>query len=181
VESGVVWDPPIKPSPGFIKKNAPERTDRCAVWIGTGLGVGWIPVAPGTFGTLWGLPLTWCLLQLASPGWQLLALVLLWLSGVWICGAAARSLGQKDPGPVVWDELTALPLVFLGHDRAMFASLSGAAAGFLLFRLFDISKFPPGRQAERLRGGWGIMADDLVAAAYAWIALWALVRWTSWL
>jgi phosphatidylglycerophosphatase A len=142
-----------------------------AVVLGTGLGVGMVPKAPGTFGTLWGLPLTWAILQLPGLAWQLGTVAVLCAVGVPICGAAARRLGHKDPGSVVWDELAALPIVFLGRTIPDLSRPTIVVTGFLLFRALDISKLPPGRQLERLPGGWGIMADDIAAAVYSWLLL----------
>jgi len=152
-----------------------------AVWLGTGLGVGRVPWAPGTFGTLWGIPLTWAILRLPQLGWQLAVITALCLIGVPICGFAAEHLGLKDPGCIVWDELVALPIVFLGLRPEALRHPTVVIVGFLLFRFFDISKLPPGRQLERLPGGWGIMADDIAAAVYALLILTALRLFTPWL
>jgi len=147
--------------------------DCWAVWLATGLGIGLMVPAPGTIGGLWGVPLVWAIAQF--PRWeaQLIALVVLELVAVAVCTRAARALGPaKDPQAVVLDEIAALPIVFLG------APLGGPAvwiAGFLLFRLFDITKLAPARQAERLPEGWGIMADDWVAGVQACAALHVLL------
>lgn len=149
---------------------------KLALWFGTGLGVGFIRYAPGTFGTLWGLPLAYAILHLPHPIWQLLVATSLCLIGVPVCGMAATELQMKDPGPVVWDEFTALPIVFLGLTPTAFSRPWIPCLGFALFRLFDISKFPPGRQFERLPHGWGIMCDDIAAACYGWLTLWLLLK-----
>lgn len=147
--------------------------DRAAVAVATGLGFGFAPWMPGTVGAIWGLPLAFAVAHLAWPAGQLAAIVACFLVGVPICAVAARALGgKKDPGAIVWDEIASLPIVFLGiaPERLGVGDLAAAdwrlyAAGFLLHRVFDIAKPPPARQVERLPGGWGIMADDAVAAA----------------
>jgi phosphatidylglycerophosphatase A len=155
----------------------PSRSlpDRFSIAIATGLGLGFSPVMPGTVGALWGLPLAFAVAQLSWPLGQLAAIVVLFLIGVPICAAAARALGgQKDPGSIVWDEIASLPIVTLGiaPDRLGVGDIAAAdwriyAAAFVLHRIFDITKPPPAGRAEKLPGGWGIMADDAVAAVMA--------------
>jgi phosphatidylglycerophosphatase A len=137
-----------------------------AVWLATGFWVGFCPVAPGTVGALWGLPLAWGLSYLPIAA-QLAILSGLFLAGVPLCTRAARELGVKDPGSIVFDEIISLGVTFL------WAPITPATlvVGFLLHRLFDITKPPPIRRLERLPDGLGIMADDLLAGVYANIAL----------
>ena len=146
---------------------------KIAVWLATGLGIGLVSPAPGTVGGLWGLPLAWAICQLPSTAAQLLVIVVIGLAGVAICAAATRALGgEEDPGAIVIDEIAALPIVFLGVGTAGFAVW---LAGWLLFRLFDIAKPWPIRGFEKLPGGWGVMADDWVAAAMAGVSLHGLL------
>jgi len=153
--------------------NETKPQGKFAVWLATGLGVGLVSPAPGTMGGLWGLPLAWAVGLLSTVNAQVLAIVLIGLASVAICSAAARVLGgSKDPQSIVLDEIAALPIVFLGIES------TGPAvwlAGWLLFRLFDITKLPPIRRFERLPGGWGIMADDWAAAVAACAALHGLL------
>ena len=94
-------------------------------------------------------------------------------SGVLSLARAARDLGgKKDPGSIVWDEIASFPIVFWGHAVTPWS----LGLGYLLHRVFDISKPPPTRRLERLPGGWGIMADDVMAAVFANFGLW-IVRW----
>ncbi len=143
--------------------------------LATGAGVGYAPWAPGTFGSLWGLPATWVFLML--PGWpyQAFAAMVAIGAGVWIAGRAADRLGVKDPGAVVIDEYLSLPLVFWGLPTGL-EKPSVWMLGFVCFRVCDILKPPPARQLERLPRGWGVMADDLMAATYAHLLLQAIVR-----
>jgi phosphatidylglycerophosphatase A len=149
--------------------DAPRHT--LAVWLATGFGVGLAVPAPGTFGALWGLPLAWGYAMLPGQMWPWVAATAVLALGVPVCGRAAADLKGKDPGPVVWDEFSTVPLVFL---LVPFAGPWTAAAGFGLHRLFDIAKPWPCHALEKLPGGWGIMADDVAAALYAAVALWAL-------
>jgi len=141
------------------------------------LGIGLVPVMPGTFGTLLGLPLAW---GLNRSGWplpiELVAIVAIFLVGIPICDRAARLFGKQDPGCVVFDEIAAVPLVFL----LVRITFSTAILGFIWFRIFDIAKPWPIRRLERLPGGLGIMIDDVMAAIYAAIALWLTLKvWHS--
>lgn len=154
----------------------PSRTDRWVVWLATGLGVGRVLPAPGTWGSLWGLPLTWALLKIPSLLGQIGVLVGLFALGVPLCRRAARTLGVKDPGAVVWDELITVPIVFLGLTADTFLHPQVAVLGFALHRLFDITKPPPCRQLEHLPDGWGIMSDDVVAGVYGWMILQLVLR-----
>jgi phosphatidylglycerophosphatase A len=151
---------------------APQPTEslggRVAVWIATGLGVGLVAPAPGTIGGLWGLALV-PVSSLAPIGAELSVILLLIVLAIWLCGAAARELGAGgDPGSIVLDEVVALPIVFVGFPPFGWAML---AAGFVLFRFFDIAKLGLARSAERLPGGVGVVADDVVSAMLACVAL----------
>lgn len=147
--------------------------DGVAVWLATGFGIGFVPFAPGTFGTLLGLLVTWGLFQWlpSMTTFATVCLVLLLISCP-ICGRAARRLGRHDPGSVVLDEIAALQLVFLAVDFRV----DTAVAGFLTFRLFDILKPWPIRQLERFPGGWGIVADDVGAGVYAALCTWGFTQ-----
>jgi phosphatidylglycerophosphatase A len=145
--------------------------DRVTLLIATGLGLGLVPIAPGTIGSLAGLPLAWGLHFLPLWG-QVVAAVFCFLIGIPICAAGARLLGTKDPGPVVFDEIAAFSVVFL----LVPFSLLTAIPGFLLFRLFDVWKPWPARRLERLPAGLGIMSDDFAAALYAATGLWLIDR-----
>jgi phosphatidylglycerophosphatase A len=135
-----------------------------------GGGAGLAPVAPGTFGTLVGIPLWW-LLAPFGPVVYGAAMLLLFGAGCWICGASARRLGMHDYGGIVFDEVvgylvSAAPL--LAAVPSPGGVWAGLAAAFLLFRLFDVWKPWPVRALDRrVHGGFGIMLDDAVAALFA--------------
>jgi phosphatidylglycerophosphatase A len=137
-----------------------------------GLGLGLVPVAPGTAGTLLGVLFAWLALDLGLQ-LQIAIGVLMFVAGIFICGNSSRRLGQHDPGGIVWDEIVAMYFTLLVAP----ATISAWILAFVLFRLFDIVKPWPIRDLDhRMGGGLGIMLDDLVAALYAAILL-VLYRW----
>jgi phosphatidylglycerophosphatase A len=133
--------------------------------VATAGGVGYAPVAPGTFGTAAGLVLWWLLPHTLLV--QSVAIVVLFALGAWSGTVAEEHFQKTDPGHVVLDEVMGMLITLLANP----VGWKGAAAGFLLFRLFDIVKPPPANSLERLPGGTGIMADDAMAAVYANLAL----------
>ncbi|MGA0133574.1 MAG: phosphatidylglycerophosphatase A [Opitutales bacterium] len=142
--------------------------------------------APGTWGSAAGL-LWWALVvRLAhAKGWhhELIFDLLVVAAAVFICGVAAFMIGKKDPSEVILDEFAAMPLVFLFNKDVYHSeprtSLLLVVLGFVLFRLFDITKPLGIRALEKLPGGLGIVMDDVLAAAYANLALQALaLLWT---
>jgi phosphatidylglycerophosphatase A len=144
---------------------------RLARFAATGFGVGRIPVAPGTFGTLLAIPVYLMTLAWGS-GMYVLLVAVMFVAGVWFCRVAVADLADPDPSAVVWDEI-------VGYLVTMFLAPPGwvwLVVGFVLFRLFDIWKPFPIRYLERrLGGGWGVMVDDVLAGIYAWSALQLLV------
>jgi phosphatidylglycerophosphatase A len=144
-----------------------------SVWPATGFGLGLITISPGTVGTaVWGLPVAWAIGRLPGVGWQILVIAVLYAIGIPLCTAAGRALGgAKDNQAIIWDEIVTMPVVFL---LVPLTSWKTALAGFLLHRLFDITKPPPCAQLESLPDGLGVMADDLAAAIYACGSLYGL-------
>jgi phosphatidylglycerophosphatase A len=135
--------------------------------VAFGFGAGLSPVAPGTVGTAAAWALGWALGDL-SPAALLATAIAFFGIGVWACGVTGRHLGVADHGAMVWDEVAAFLLVLAIVPR----ELAWQAAAFALFRLFDIAKPPPIRQFERrATGGFGVMFDDLLAAAYTLLVL----------
>jgi phosphatidylglycerophosphatase A len=151
------------------------------LWIAQGFGVGRIPVAPGTFGSLVGV-IWFGLLLVPANLWIFIAGTIAGFGlSVWLCGEAEKILNQKDPGGVVLDEITAMPLCFafwVGMsfsktgslprlDEILNARTWPAVLGvFVAFRFFDVLKPWPVRQSQSLPGGWGVTVDDFLAAIY---------------
>ena len=137
-----------------------------------GFGTGLSPIAPGTVGSLVGILFAWLTLDFAL--WAKLAVALaITVPGIWICGESARRIGVHDHGGIVWDEIAGMYITLLLAPPTITAWI----VAFLLFRAFDIVKPWPIRDLDhRLKGGLGIMLDDLAAALYALILL-ALYRW----
>lgn len=164
----------------------------------TGFGLGLLPQSPGTFGSLLGVALTILVVHATSmgirfvppaSGWWgaphgeasflanqlvLSAIFLAW--GLWAAERTGRALQEKDPQIIVVDEVSGQLITYLGlhNSGSILHGWKYLLAGFILFRVFDIWKPFPIRRAERLPGGWGIMADDWLAGAYAACVLWGV-------
>ncbi len=173
-----------KSLPGLFGTSRLERrsgADEFPLWLAQGFDIGRIPVAPGTFGSLVGVLWFALLLVPASFGLYLLGTLLGLAASVKFCGEAERILGESDPGSVVLDEIAAIPICFLPwvvlelwrlksmppvetffSGRGLWMSVSI----YVLFRVFDIWKPWPVRQSQNLPGGWGVTADDVLAAIY---------------
>jgi phosphatidylglycerophosphatase A len=168
---------------------------RLAFAIATSFGLGYLPKAPGTWGSLFGVVLGWGALTSsrwwfyapiagAAPAdthswagdfaWMECALVLIVsAAGLWAAGQVSAYLGKSDPQIVVVDEVAGQLIVYLGlaTPRTFAANWKYLLAGLILFRVFDIWKPFPARQAESLPGGLGIMADDWIAGVFAALVL----------
>lgn len=144
--------------------------DKAALALATWFGCGCWPVGPGTAGSLGAVAVAWALQRWLGYAmvWHAALAAALVLPAVWAAGEVARRRGVEDPGMVVVDEAVGQWIALAGAGA--FAWKEGAAA-FVLFRLFDIWKPWPVRAAERLPGGWGIVADDVLAGIYAALAL----------
>lgn len=194
-ESSDELNPPVVTVEVVMAPRRPRSVkDYLALAIAT-CGVGYLPLAPGTWGSLLAVLSFWLaegsLLghpidtpDTISPSvflvGQLIAIGVITLLGIWAASRTEQILNAKDPGKVVIDEvagqliaLLPLPLSGIGYAPVM------VLIAFLLFRFFDIVKPYPARKMESLRGGLGIMADDLVAGAYAAIIVEVIValRW----
>ena len=153
---------------------------RILLLIAQGFGIGRIPAAPGTFGSILGI--AWfALLLFTRHLWVVLGgTILLALLAVPICTAAEKVLSQRDPGCVVLDEIAAIPLCFWFWTIATFHKNHSLPTAhdfftthwpliivvFVAFRIFDIWKPWPVRQSQSLPAGWGVVVDDLLAAVY---------------
>lgn len=219
-------DAPPPPAAGDASQRQPAVSPRFALFVATACGLGYIPIAPGTFGSLAGLLLAllpfwgffglmFLILRLVGTresnfSWmtfsshpidvvlcaQIVLAILVAVVGVWSANCASEFWAIKDPQRVVIDEVSGQHLTLLlgcglpiagaappGHYSWPIHTLGLITAqtalnwkylllGLILFRVFDIWKPFPVRQAESLPGGWGIMADDWVAAIYAGLGLW---------
>lgn len=143
-----------------------------AFFIAFGFGSGLMPKAPGTWGTLAAIPVY---LLLANTTWffYLFATIVAFMLGVWVSNTVSQALGEHDYQGIVWDEV-------VGYLLTMFLAPPGLLwiiVGFILFRIFDIWKPQPIRLVdERIRGGLGIMLDDVLAAIPAWVIM-QLLAW----
>ena len=154
--------------------------DKLAIIIATGLGVGYVPIAPGTLGSILGLGIAGGLMYFVrySPNvlnlTLIVASVVVALVGIWASTRAERVFGRKDPGAIVIDEVCGQMITFVSvtsyyrHSRHLLLILF---VGFILFRAFDIFKPYPIRRLESLGSGLGVMADDVLAGIYASIVL----------
>ncbi len=188
----------------------PEKQPQVALWIATGFGLGYLPVAPGTWGSLAGIAIGWALASFLfwvasflAKTWGGFGISLPWgmllealfmmpyvagtvffsLAGVWASRRAAIHFGKSDPRPVVVDEISGQMITYLPVFSVTFVESGGwkyVVLGFILFRVFDIWKPWPIRRVEKLPGGWGIMADDWLAGVYAAIVLW-VIRAAGWI
>ena len=137
--------------------------DQAALCLATGFSVGRAPFAPGTFGSLLALPL--CAgLALLGPGIAAVGAAAFLVPAIWAAGRAEALLGRRDAPAIVVDEIAGMLIALAGLPFNVF----NAAAGFAVFRVMDILKpFPAGRIDSRMRGGVGIVMDDVVAGVYA--------------
>lgn len=136
-------------------------------FLALGFGSGLAPKAPGTFGTLAAVPL-FLLLAMLTPLFYMLAVIVMSIAGVYICGKAADDVGVHDHPAIVWDE-------FVGYFITMFMvpiSWQSVLMGFLLFRFFDILKpWPISFIDKKISGGFGIMFDDILAGAFSLVIM----------
>jgi phosphatidylglycerophosphatase A len=143
------------------------KMTRLAVALATVGGLGYSPFAPGTFGSAAGVGVY--LLTRGWPlAWQWALLLVITVVGVWASTEAASHFAREDPGPVVIDEVAGQLATFIGIAQASGRPIDaiGILSGFLIFRLLDIVKPWPANRFERLPGGVGIMADDIMAGVY---------------
>ena len=135
--------------------------------LATGANIGHLPVAPGTFGTLWGLP--FILMMLWVPeSYKIIYCAGLILAAVWIADQAAALMDEKDPSCVIIDEVAGFTIAMTTVPITFTTLLTG----FLVFRIFDIVKpFPVNWFDSNLKGGAGIVLDDIVAGIYSALVL----------
>jgi phosphatidylglycerophosphatase A len=166
----------LRPNGGFLVAHP-------AHFIALGFGSGLAPIAPGTVGTLLAWPLFLAYEAVLGPldAWParlafLGLLAALFALGVWACGRTGRDLGVSDHGSMNWDEVVAFLLVLMLTPQG----LAWQVFAFFLFRFFDVVKPPPIRHFDRtLKGGFGVMFDDLLAAFYALLVMAATKQFWS--
>lgn len=155
----------------------PSPSSRLGLAVASTGYVGYIPFAPGTFGSAAALPI-WMLLRwtgssLAEP----IAIVVLFFVGAWSARVTEAALSVEDPGIIVIDEVVGMLISVLWLPLTWQVGL----LGFLAFRLFDIVKPFPARRFENVPHGWGVMLDDVMAGIYAWLlvqaAVWLRPEW----
>jgi len=139
---------------------------RFILLLAAGFGAGYAPIAPGTAGTLVAIPLFLILSLISSPLYELTILAFFFLAS-WISGEAQRCWGRKDHPRIVIDEIMGYLVTMLWLPRTLLFII----LGFFLFRFFDIVKPPPIRLLEKVRGGYGVVLDDVLAGVYANIVL----------
>jgi phosphatidylglycerophosphatase A len=144
---------------------------RLGLFIATCGYLGYVPVAPGTFGSAAGLVVYAAVRWSGSPALELAVIILLFAIGVWSSSVAERHFGGVDPAPVILDEVVGMLITL----ALLPVNITGAIVGFLLFRLFDVIKPWPANRLEALHGGLGIMADDAMAGVYGNLAMRLLV------
>jgi len=156
------------PAPASFDKDR-ASTPLFALAVATALGVGYVPIASGTFGSAAGL-LVWAIVPSTGVA-QAVAIIGLFVAGSWSGNVAERHFGRSDPGQVVIDEVMGMLITLFLNP----VGWRGLVAAFLLFRIFDVVKPYPANRLERLHGGVGVMADDAMAAVYANLTLRAIL------
>jgi len=152
-----------------VRHHVPLLPLGLATWFGAGL----IPKAPGTWGSLAALPFAWVILHFGGVWWLGGAAVLVFLVGWWASNVYVAGTRTTDPGAVVIDEVAGQWLTLLPASTLTWWHW---AVGFALFRFFDIVKpWPVGWADRRVKGGFGVMIDDVIAGLYAGALLYGLI------
>lgn len=159
---------------------------RISIFLASGFGLGFSPFASGTVGSLPGIPLAYLVHMCPSLPGQILFCALLVLVAVYVCDVAEKEYGKKDDGRIVADEYMLLPICTLGVPMHLDLpkQLLVWAVVFGVARFFDILKPPPARGLQSVKGGMGIVIDDLFASFYALATIQGLLyaaRQTGWL
>ena len=147
---------------------------RLGLFIATCGYLGYVPIAPGTFGSAAGLAVFYAVRSTGSVSVELAAIVILFAIGVWSGTVAEHYFGGIDPGPVVLDEVVGMLITL----ALLPVNVTGAITGFLIFRVLDVVKPWPSAGFEKLPGGLGVMADDGMAAVYGNLLMRGLIAIT---
>ncbi len=152
--------------------------DSIVKFLASGLGLGYMPLAPGTFGTVLGSLLFYALRDQPHT-WFLYFVLIVAVGSIFVAHMAESSFGEKDCQKIVIDEVAGVLVCYAFVPFSVF----NLVLGFVLFRIFDVAKFPPARQAQdKLSGGLGVVADDLVAGVQGGVILFGLpylIKWTG--
>ena len=151
-----------------------KRIDFIALAIAT-CGVGYLPLAPGTFGSLVGVGIFWLLVRV-NPLVIVVAILAVTFAGIWAGSRVEQVSGRKDPGKVVVDEVAGQMIALFPLTLFPRWSTGAVILSFILFRFFDIVKPYPANRLQDLDGGMGIMFDDLVAGVYAAVVVSIILR-----
>jgi phosphatidylglycerophosphatase A len=144
---------------------------RLGLFVATCGYLGYVPVAPGTFGSALGLAVFFAVRSAGSVPLEVGVILLVFVVGLWCGTIAEHHFGGIDPGPVVLDEVLGMLITL----ALLPVSTTGAIVGFVVFRVLDVVKPWPSAQFERLPGGLGVMADDAMAAIYGNLLMRALI------
>ena len=144
---------------------------RIGLFVATCGYLGYVPIAPGTFGSAAGLLVFFAVRSTGSVAVELATIVALFAAGVWSGTVAEHHFGGIDPGPVVLDEVVGMLITLLLLE----VTITGAIVGFLVFRVLDVVKPWPSAGFEKLPGGLGVMADDGMAALYGNLVMRGLI------
>ena len=134
--------------------------------IATGFYIGYVPLLPGTMGSLLGAFLYWLLPNSTAPSF-LIVIAVLFFVGVWASTEVEKQTETRDNQKIVIDEVVGVLITLALFEK----ELIWMGVGFILFRVFDIIKLFPANYSERLPGGWGVMMDDVVAGVYGAVSL----------
>lgn len=144
-----------------------NRIEKVGNFFATGFGLGNLPIAPGTWGTLGGVVLYVALLPF-SLFTYITVIIIAFVLGCWLCEKVSLEMQKPDPACIVWDEIVGYGVAMIGVSKGM----AWMCAGFVLFRLFDMIKpWPISWVDKKVKGGIGIMLDDLLAGLFTWIIL----------
>ena len=144
---------------------------RLGLFVATCGYLGYVPVAPGTFGSALGLGVFFAVRSTGSVALEIAVIILVFVLGLWSGTIAEHHFGGIDPGPVVLDEVLGMLITL----ALLPVNMTGAIVGFIVFRVLDVLKPWPSAQFERLPGGLGVMADDAMAAIYGNVLMRGLI------
>ena len=147
---------------------------RFVILLAAGFGAGFSPVVPGTMGTLVAIPIYYFISSISTPLYEVTLATFFFLSS-WIAGQAERHWDKKDDRRIVIDEIMGFLVTMLWVPKSLFFII----AGFILFRFFDILKPFPIRHLERVKSGYGVVLDDILAGIYSNIILHMILRFWS--